>query len=373
VRVRGSSGNLISDDGLLSATYLAVTSFSLGLLHLSFTSGNAVELKTMNQKIEVSKSELKFIIEGCRDNCRLDGRAGHEYRSYTTLAAGNSVETNLTKSPPLVSSQGSARVFLATGETHVLVSVKAELVRPAADNPERGVVSVHVDAGNKRNEELESTLASLLLPHLLDTNSLCIVPGLYAWKLNIDVLVLDSAGGSLLDACSLGINKALLSTLLPNVTFCPAQNGEKGSLQLDSDLSKGVFLSKEVVPPSIITATMLKSPTPVFILDATKAEEACAYAQIHIVVDVSDDSPKICALQTSGKEPLSLAVFQDATSFVLKSISSDCSPFKGTHRLPSFSESGAKNSVVPSLEASPDLLMRPTFVLQQSLHGHETA
>jgi exosome complex RNA-binding protein Rrp42 (RNase PH superfamily) len=305
----------------------------------------------MKQKLEVSNSELKFIVEGCRHNCRLDGRAGNELRSYTTLAAGNSAETNLTRSPPLVSSQGSARVFLASRETHVLVSVKGELVRPASESPDRGVVTVYVDVGNKRNEELESTLAGLLLPHLFDTKSLCIVPDIYAWKLSIDVLVLDSAGGSLLDACSLGINKALLSTLLPNVTFCPAQNGETGSLQLDSDLSKGVTLSTQLIPPSIITVTMLKSPTPVFILDATKAEEACAYAFVHIVVDVTNDSPKICAVQTSGKEPLSLAVFQAATSFLL--------------------ESGPKQFAARSTETSPDLLMRSIFVLQQSLSGHE--
>ena len=303
------------------------------------------------QQQDVSSSELKFIVEGCRDNCRQDGRARNEYRPYTIVAGvGNSVEMNLQRSPPLILSQGSARVFLVTGETHVLVSVKAELVCPAAERPNHGVVNVHADVGSSvrsDNDELESILANLLVPHLLDTKSLCIVPDLYAWKLNIDVLVLDSAGGSLLDACSLGITKALLSTVLPNVTYCPSKDGEKGSLQLDSDYSAGNFVLKGPTPPSIITATMLKSLAPVFILDATKAEEACAYAQIHIVVDVSGKSPKICSLQTSGKDPLSLPAFQDATSFVL--------------------ESAPRNFPLSKPESSSELLLQPTFVLQQSL------
>ena len=66
----------------------------------------------------VSDSEARFIAEGCRVDCRADGRARDEFRSYTVVAAGNSVEANLRRNPPLVLSQGSARVFVATGETH---------------------------------------------------------------------------------------------------------------------------------------------------------------------------------------------------------------------------------------------------------------
>ena len=169
----------------------------------------------MNKTL-ISKSEQRYIIEGCQDNCRQDGRTCDEFRKYLTIV-GESSETSSSADAgqppngPLVLSNGSSRVLLPTGETHILVSVKAELVEPSRSKPNEGIVTVHVDTmnSNRRNDELESTLADLLVPHLVDLKKLCIVPGYHAWRLHLDLMVLESEGGSLLDACSQGIHGAL--------------------------------------------------------------------------------------------------------------------------------------------------------------------
>ena len=183
----------------------------------------------------ISSSEQKFIVQGCQENCRQDGRSRQEFRSYSTISGGGDCSKadngSMDDQPPLVLSNGSARVFLATGETHILTSVKAELVVPAISHPNSGVIDIHVDFMHNKDETLESTLSSLLLPHLVETERLCVSPNYFVWKLSVDVLVIASSGGSLLDACSRGIHAAIRNTLLPKLTCEPSPDGGKPILQ----------------------------------------------------------------------------------------------------------------------------------------------
>jgi exosome complex RNA-binding protein Rrp42 (RNase PH superfamily) len=293
----------------------------------------------------ISNSEQKFIIQGCRENCRHDGRARHEFRPYSIhVGGGSAAEADVQQQPPLVLSHGSARVFLATGETHILVSVKAELVLPAVDRPNEGVIDLHVDLMQKRDEDLESTLSSLLLPHFVDTKELCIVPNHYVWRLHIDLLVMACGGGSLLDACSRGIKAGLQNTCLPKVSYVPAQGGNKQSLQVDTDIVKAQSIPGVANAPLIVTVCLLKTPAPVFILDATREEEACAFAKVHVLLDRSASEPTICGLRKAGGGSLPFSLLQDLISFVLNAAASD------------FSYSTAEN---------PHHLLQETFAMQQ--------
>ena len=94
----------------------------------------------------ISSSEQKYIVEGCRENCRQDGRSRQEFRSYSTISGGSHKADGMEDQPTLVLSNGSARTFLATGETHILTSVKAELVVPAISHPNSGVIDIHLTA-----------------------------------------------------------------------------------------------------------------------------------------------------------------------------------------------------------------------------------
>jgi exosome complex RNA-binding protein Rrp42 (RNase PH superfamily) len=270
----------------------------------------------------ISTSESKFIIEGCRDGCRVDGRSRKDFRLYSSVVGDFAL------------SHGSARIFLATKETHLLVSVKAELVVPASSAPMEGAVEVHVDylQGNNnssRDDDLESTLSNLLVPHLVDKEKLCIAPNYFVWKLNIDVFVITSGGGSLIDACSQGIHAALQQTMLPRLSVGPASEGRgnKPTIQVDSDIKVAEHIPGVENAPIIVTVSLLRHrKTPVMIVDATGEEETCAFARVHVVLDRGKSSssskkkgePMICALHTAGGGALPFALLQDVTSFVLE-------------------------------------------------------
>ena len=258
----------------------------------------------------------KFIIQGCQENCRQDGRSRSCQRPYTVVGDSTDGELAIEHHPSLALSNGSARVLLDSGETHVLVSVKAELVTPALNYPHDGVIDVHVDRMQKRDEDLESTLTSLLLPHLVNTRKLCIVSHYYVWNLHLDILILASNGGSLLDICSHGIRAALSNTRLPNLSTVPTSGEGKPSLQVNSDIRSACLIPGVETIPVIVTVSLLKCPSPIFILDATKEEEYCSFAQIHVVLEQSKEEPIICAIHKAGRGSLPLSLLQEVTAFV---------------------------------------------------------
>lgn len=279
-----------------------------------------------NQR-DISASEQNFIVEGCRQNCRQDGRACHEVRAYLADFGSTSTNAEGSSADPLVLSHGSARVFLPTGELNILVSVRAGLAVPARARPDEGMISVHVDllhnTGQRRDEELESTLTELLVPHLLNKKELRVVSHHFVWKLDIDLLVLSSEGGSLLDACGRGIQCALATTRIPLVSEIAQKKESEGvTLEADSDFKSAKYIAGVDNPPFIQTVTILKAEgarKPIFVLDATKEEELCAVAQVHVVLEEhSGGKVKICALHKSGGGSLPLTLLQDLTAFVAK-------------------------------------------------------
>jgi len=245
-----------------------------------------------------------------------------------------------TTEDPLILSNGSARVFLPTGELNILVSVRAGLAIPSRSRPNEGVIAIQVDllqnTGQKRNDELESILTDLLVPHLIKKKELCVVPHHYVWKLYIDVLILASEGGSLLDACGRGIQAALQSTRIPVVTQIPqAKESDGVTIEADNDFKHANHIPGINNPPFIQTVTVLRPPgggrKPIFLLDATREEELCAIAQVHVVLEEEENSEgngaRICALHKSGGGSLPFSLLQDLTVFVAKS---KCAPMKKT-------------------------------------------
>ena len=348
----------------------------------------------------ISASEESFIIQGCQENCRQDGRKRSEFRNYSIVVEESSSSSSSSSSsplqggdsnnhteernggaggPPLILSNGSARLFLATGETHIMVSAKAELVVPSVHRPSEGTIDIHVDmmtkeSSNKqhqiRDEEqaFESTLGSLLVPHLVDVSKLCIVPHHYVWSIQIDLLILASSGGSLLDACSLAVVAALETTKLPFLHVVAAttdddkhnnhgssssssSSSNKPTLQVDRDLSNAQSIPGIQKGVSIVTVSMLQpqqaattdtkrsSSSPILVLDATQQEEACAFCRVHIVLVAPHDGfdpdklltnnnnnnkrnnyePTICALHKAGGGSIPFSWLQEVTNFVLQS------------------------------------------------------
>eukprot|EP00934_Nitzschia_sp_Nitz4_P007390 Nitzschia sp. Nitz4//scaffold38_size140716//108925//109752//NITZ4_003161-RA/size140716-processed-gene-0.41-mRNA-1//1//CDS//3329550120//7380//frame0 len=259
----------------------------------------------------ISVSEKRFISEGCRQNYREDGRTCTQVRPYLHKSP------DVAEGHPLALSHGSSHVFLETGETDLLVSVKADLVSPSTMHPLDGVVSVSVEHLGGRNEELETTLADLYIPHVVNTKRLCVTPHQCVWRLMIDVFIQSNTGGSLLDACGRGILAALQATKLPHVRHIPTKEEGKPAFDVTSSMSAAVDIPGLDLAPSIWTISVLATndTTPVFLVDANQAEEACALAQAHIVVGRSSKgSPKIFSLQKAGGGSLPFATLQSLTN-----------------------------------------------------------
>mmetsp|Transcript_29466 Transcript_29466/g.68736 ORF Transcript_29466/g.68736 Transcript_29466/m.68736 type:complete len:393 (-) Transcript_29466:65-1243(-) len=284
----------------------------------------------------ISDSETDFILAGCRVNCRLDGRQRLDFRPYQIIS-NDSINNGDNDTELLPLSHGSARLIGSTGhaateQQHLLCSVKAELVRPSVQAPRRGVVELHVTSGpgppkgsngntttpTKRDlDRAQQVLSQLLDGRWVDANALCCC-GDVVWKLAVDVLVVEAAGGSLVDCAARVIAAGLAATQLPHVvTSTGGSSGSSNhdtatmttsdpttttSIRVDTDYAKSrpiplPTILWDSVPTTttlsvcIITVAVLqdfdlatKRPLYSLIVDATLAEEACALALVHVGV-----------------------------------------------------------------------------------------
>lgn len=170
----------------------------------------------MERIISLSDQERRYIVEGVRNNIRLDGRHRLESRPFA-------VETSV-----VPAANGSARVILNGCE--VIVGIKAEVVQPVLERPTEGVVDCQVECSSNvtaevsasrgqirdLNAELSAALKRLYSSEFnqnaLNLKDLCIIPGKSCWAVHIDAIVL-SMDGSILDCLSFAVRAALYSTL----------------------------------------------------------------------------------------------------------------------------------------------------------------
>lgn len=294
------------------------------------------------QNPHLSPAEMRYIIEGCVNDMRSDGRSVRDFRQYgitpsssSSSSISSSVSTAaMASSAPLVLSNGSSRVTLPGSDTDVLCSVRAELVVPSALHPNEGAVELNVDllpsaasvAGSdnrrRRTEEMEiaAILTDLLLPHVVDRSQLCVIPGKYVWKLNVDVMVL-TCDGNVVDVCALAIRSAIRSTVLPMVTPVAKAGNEDGDaggsgnsgkasddFMVDGDIAKASVPPGAESCPVVVTVFVLdkergrgnSSGGSVFIVDAQSDEEFCSSTRISVSVDPVGN---ICGIYKHGSAP----------------------------------------------------------------------
>lgn len=312
-----------------------------------------------NQTLKLSASERQYILDGIRDNIRADGRSRNQFRQYTIVTGQQSDDSvgrgpqQHREQPALILSNGSARVFFASGATHIICSVKAELSHPSPEKPTMGQFEIHVDsltsaASRRKTEEdnnhLKSILSALLVTHLLDLEALCIAPG-YAWKLNVDLLVLSGTAANLVDPCSHVIQAALQQTLLPNVSptiknttsASIPSTGTIGSISTHGSAQIDLLLESDIAqarpPPGIdkapivVTVTVCQAIEPnglpsklSLLLDATVEEQACSYCQVHVAIDANKVEPTICSLRKTGEASLPFDMLQNIIDFAINSV-----------------------------------------------------
>ncbi|CAL8144203.1 unnamed protein product [Prunus armeniaca] len=267
--------------------------------------------------VGLSIGEKHFIQGGIAQDLRSDGR-----KRLTTRPIY--VETGV-----ISQANGSARVRM--GATDVIASVKAELGRPNALQPDKGKVVVNVDCSptaapmfeGRGGEELSAELAVALQRCLLggksgsgagiDLSSLVVVEGKICWDLYIDGLVVSS-DGNLLDALGAAIKyyvakekssgmtyllkklmfpkAALSNTGIPKVNVAAGASGDE---QPEVDVSDEEFLQFDTSRvPVIVTLTKVGRH---YIVDATSEEES----QMCLAVSISiNRQGRICGLTKRG-------------------------------------------------------------------------
>eukprot|EP00455_Lapot_gusevi_P040478 TRINITY_DN4581_c0_g1_i2.p1 TRINITY_DN4581_c0_g1~~TRINITY_DN4581_c0_g1_i2.p1 ORF type:complete len:300 (+),score=22.36 TRINITY_DN4581_c0_g1_i2:87-986(+) len=276
----------------------------------------------------ISAAERDYIIEGVNHNVRNDGRSRMDFRHFSVEKG-----THL-----LPNTHGAARVKLGNDLiSEVLVGVKAEIAQPEPESPKFGKVKCSVDCFASVTRDLSQSQAqnftsrltriiekAIIEPNTIPLESLCIIPGKVCWILYIDVLVLSS-GGNLIDAISLAIRAALLTTSLPPVEVVPGESGSEEDMdfELIDDPYRATPVQAQHVP---ITITLSKIGSSYLVADASLEEEQCASCQLSVAVDCES---LICSVQMNGPGALSFLkmdeVFENARrlgSFLIKKLDS---------------------------------------------------
>jgi len=230
----------------------------------------------------LSTAERSYIVTGCGENLREDGRSRSQLRPMT-------VENEV-----LPRCNGSARVQVGYGSTDVLVGVKLEVGAPSAATPGEGRIEVGVEVspacGPRVDERRLGDLGELLSQRLaglvasrgggLPARELCIIPGKYCWVVGVDVVVLAADGG-VLDAASMGLYVALSSSRVPRVDLVAGRDGKPDEFELSPDYGEAQRLPVGDLPVVLSFCQVGGA----LLLDATAREERCADCMLSVAVD----------------------------------------------------------------------------------------
>eukprot|EP00440_Ansanella_granifera_P032401 gb/GFBE01035160.1/.p1 GENE.gb/GFBE01035160.1/~~gb/GFBE01035160.1/.p1 ORF type:complete len:284 (+),score=52.69 gb/GFBE01035160.1/:1-852(+) len=243
----------------------------------------------------ISEAQKQFLLDGVAQGLRSDGRGPFDFRRITFELG------------PIPTATGSCRV--RAGETELLVTVKCDMAKPSRLRPDAGQFQVTVECAASVSVALADSYSgddwgkrlSVLLETLCATDSvvdrkaLCLLPGVFAWEVHVDVLVL-TCGGNLLDSVSLALCAALSETVLPKVDVMEAvEEGEEVQLKVDDRPEAGVPFPLQKLPLCVTVAQIQDR----FLLDVTSEEEMCADAMLCVIVD--GKTGDIIGLHKSGR------------------------------------------------------------------------
>lgn len=286
-----------------------------------------------------SISERLYIQQGVEVDVRLDGRRRMDYRPFT-------IETDIVNN-----ANGSARIRLDA--TEIVATVKAEVGVPDSSNPNSGRVVCAVNCAanihstmssrdiDNYNTDLTSQLDRMLSQSggLRQLSVLSIIPGKQCWVLNVDVLVLSSAG-SVCDAMSLAAKTALRHTRLPRLTVVTEENGE-ADFEVSDDPYDTVPVNDSCVP---IAVTLTKIGTQ-FVVDSCLEEELCTSACLTVMVT---QDGKIAGMHKSGIGGLAPSALSEAVMVAHRMGVSLCAKLPGKSSSPP--SSNTSNSMDTSEE-----------------------
>jgi len=169
---------------------------------------------------------------------RPDGRSLEEFRPIIIA--------------PNVLNSCDSSCLVRLGATKVMCGIKAELVKPEADSPKSGMVSVNfefssVSSSNQRSgpptEKAQSIsiFVNNILKGILDLTEIGIKEDELAWSIFVDIYCLEDDGNTN-DAALLSTIKSLQNLELPTVEFSETGNEKK----VDTEKKKKAFEMKKI-------------------------------------------------------------------------------------------------------------------------------
>uniref|UniRef100_A0A803Q5S2 Exoribonuclease phosphorolytic domain-containing protein n=1 Tax=Cannabis sativa TaxID=3483 RepID=A0A803Q5S2_CANSA len=158
------------------------------------------------RKLKIGKALLS--------NLRVDGRRPFDYRNVIITFGKD---------------DGSVEVQL--GQTHVMVFVMGQLVQPYRDHSNEGTLSIFTEFSPMADPSFEPgrpTEAAIEVGHVIDrglresrvvdTVSLCVLPGKFVWAIRIDLHILDN-GRNLVDTANIAALAALMTFRRPECSL----------------------------------------------------------------------------------------------------------------------------------------------------------
>jgi exosome complex component RRP42 len=249
----------------------------------------------------LSHIDREFITDLLRKGERLDGRAAGEYRKIE-------IEANVVPAK----AEGSALVRI--GDTSVVAGVKVLVGEPYPDSPDEGVTMVTAEMspiasplfelGPPKEDAIE--LARVIdrgvrESETVDAKALCIEEGKKVYMVFADVYPMEY-DGNLIDASSIAVNAALLTTKYPEM-----------KMEDKKPVATGKIL-KLPIKNIAIEHTVSKIGDNL-IIDATLREEFVQDCRLTMAVDQNDN---FTALQKGGGiGPMSLDLVDQAMGMAL--------------------------------------------------------
>jgi exosome complex component RRP42 len=250
----------------------------------------------------ISHIDREFISDLLRKGERLDGRAFNEYREIE-------VEVNVVPAK----AEGSALVKL--GDTTVVAGVKVLVGEPYPDSPDEGVTMVTAEMspiasplfelGPPKEDAIELARVvdrGVRESETVDAKKLCIAEGKKVYMVFAEVYPMEY-DGNLIDASSIAVNAALLTTKYPEMTI------EDGKL-----VETGELLSLPIKNVAI-ESTVAKIDQ-ILILDTILKEEFVQDCRLTMAIDRDNN---FTAMQKGGGSgPISMELIDQAMDMVLE-------------------------------------------------------
>jgi len=227
---------------------------------------------------------LNYLERGLIDGIRADGRSRLDYRYF-------SIESSV-----IEAANGSASVTL--GGTRVIVTVKLELLSDNDSENFNDFINCSVDCLANISSEFDNSVYQTICSSLtsvmnnLYVNNKCIDKKILSldngnshWRVNIEALILESAGNEI-DAISWAVKAALMATKIPKIDVIkPIDTDSKqpAKLLLVDDESLAIPFPADNLPISVTFSSINN----ILFIDCQSEEELVAETSSIIGIDRS--------------------------------------------------------------------------------------